>query len=189
MNRHHMIAVLDANVLYPAPVRDFLLHLAAVGLYKPAWTTQIKDEWVRNLLKNRPELIRKQLLKTCKAMDGAFPDANIEGYANIAAQITLPDDDDRHVLAAAITANAAVIVTENIKDFPAVILKNYGLVAMRADEFILQLMTLNKVTVLKALENQVALLKNPPKTIEQVMNTLQQCGLHKSVALLKLSIT
>jgi hypothetical protein len=180
-----MIAVLDANILYPAPVRDFLLHLAAAGLYKPAWTAQIQDEWVRSLLKNRPELTRKQLVKTCKAMDGAFPDANIEGYADIITQIKLPDENDRHVLAAAIKARAAVIVTSNIKDFPTAILSKYNIVAMRADDFILQLISHDKTIVQKALENQVALLKNPPRSMEDVMNTLQQCGLHKSIALLE----
>ena len=36
MNR--MTALLDANVLYPAGLRDFLLRLADQYLYRPLWT-------------------------------------------------------------------------------------------------------------------------------------------------------
>lgn len=56
------IAVLDANVLYPAPVRDILLHIAAKGLYQPKWSKEIQDEWLRNLMANRPDLKRQILL-------------------------------------------------------------------------------------------------------------------------------
>ena len=58
------VAVLDACVLYPAPIRDLLLHLATLGLYTPKWTEIIHDEWTRNLLKNRQDLTAKQLQKT-----------------------------------------------------------------------------------------------------------------------------
>jgi hypothetical protein len=76
-------AILDANVLYPAPIRDLLLNLADVGFYSPKWSDEINDEWVRNLLKNRPDLTEKQLKKTVIAMNNAFEDANIIGYENI----------------------------------------------------------------------------------------------------------
>ena len=39
------IAVLDACVLYPVPIRDLLLSLASAGLYKPKWSALIQDEW------------------------------------------------------------------------------------------------------------------------------------------------
>jgi hypothetical protein len=66
-------AILDANVLYPAPLRDLLLNLADLELFKPKWTDQIQEEWIRNLLKQRTELSRDNLLKTQRAMDSAFP--------------------------------------------------------------------------------------------------------------------
>ena len=68
-------AILDANVLYPAPVRDLLLHLATFDLYKPKWTQTIQEEWKRNLLKKRPDLKTGQLDKTIHEMNKAFPDA------------------------------------------------------------------------------------------------------------------
>lgn len=68
----HVLAinvVLDACVLYPAPIRDLLLHMANEGLYRPKWSDQIQDEWVRNLLLNRPDLSAGQLQQTTQAMN------------------------------------------------------------------------------------------------------------------------
>jgi len=70
----NLIAVLDACVLNPAPVRDFFLTLADIGLYKPKWTVEIQEEWSRNLLLNRPDLNKDQLQLTIDAMNTAFPD-------------------------------------------------------------------------------------------------------------------
>ncbi len=72
--------VLDACVLYPAPVRDILLSLAAEGLYKPKWSATIQNEWMENLLINRKDLKEESLLQTIEAMNRAFPDANVEGF-------------------------------------------------------------------------------------------------------------
>ncbi|MGB0930642.1 MAG: hypothetical protein ACPGVB_07695 [Chitinophagales bacterium] len=67
--------VLDACVLYPAPIRDLLLNLAEQGLYSPKWSEIIQEEWLRNLLLNRPDLKRRKLSRTVRAMNNAFPDA------------------------------------------------------------------------------------------------------------------
>src|SRR5436309_15327350 len=110
--------ILDACVLYPAPLRDLLLWLALLGLYRPRWTEMIHDEWMRSLLKERPDLTRDRLERTRDLMDKAVPDCLVAGYEGLIAGITLPDPDDRHVLAAAIHGNAEIIVTYNLKDFP-----------------------------------------------------------------------
>ena len=96
-------AILDANVLYPAPLMDFLLNLAAVQL----WTGEIHDEWIRNLLLKRTDLKKEQLQKAKQAMDSAFPDSMVNNYSDLINSLTLPDEKDRHVLAAAIRTNAA----------------------------------------------------------------------------------
>lgn len=65
-------AVLDACVLYPAPVRDLLFSMAHNGLYKPKWTKEIQKKWSRNILVKRPDLKKEQLELTIAAMNMAI---------------------------------------------------------------------------------------------------------------------
>ena len=109
--------VFDACVLYPAPLRDFLLRLSMTGLFAAKWTNQIHDEWIRNVLMSRPEL-KDKLSRTRELMDKAVPDSLVAGYEPLMENLQLPDTDDRHVLAAAIRSGAQAIITFNLKDFP-----------------------------------------------------------------------
>jgi hypothetical protein len=72
-------AVYDACVLYPAPLRDFLMWLALSGRFRAKWSLEIHNEWTRNLLKNRPDLTAEQLNRTSELMDQALPDARVTG--------------------------------------------------------------------------------------------------------------
>lgn len=171
------VAVLDACVLYPAPIRDLLLHLATLGLYTPKWTEIIHAEWTRNLLKNRQDLTAEQLQKTKDAMCGAFPDANVVHFEALIEALELPDPDDRHLLAAAIRCQADVIVTANLKDFPATALAPYDVEAQHPDAFISNLIDLNPEKVLQAFHMQVSFLKNPPRTAAQILDTFRKVGL------------
>jgi len=56
-----LIALYDACVLYPAPLRDLLMHLALTDLFQARWTNAIHEEWMRSVLENRPDLRREQL--------------------------------------------------------------------------------------------------------------------------------
>lgn len=170
-------ALLDANVLYPAPLRDLLLYIAAKGLYRPKWTDKIQQEWVGNLLVNRADLTAAQLEKTVGAMNRAFPDATIQGYETLIGSFHLPDPEDEHVLAAAIRGHVDVIVTANLKDFPFDRLKPFDVQPQHPDVFIADLLGVDPRGVLEAFLAQVANLRNPPKTAQQVLQTLQQNGL------------
>ena len=171
------VAVLDACVLYPAPIRDLLLHLASFSLYMPKWTDAIHDEWIRNLLRNRPELTAAQLKKTRAAMTTAFPDAEVTSYETLIDSLKLPDPNDRHVLAAAIRGKADVIVTANLKDFPAQALALFDVEAQHPDAFVSNLIDLNPEKALEAFQQQVSFLKNPPKTAEQILDNLRKVGM------------
>lgn len=91
----------------------------------------------------------------------------------------MPDENDRHVLAAAIRGRADVIVTTNLKDFPADILSRYGIEAQHPDEFILHLLDLAPGKVMQAAQDHRLSLKNPPKTEEEFLLTLEAKGSRK----------
>ena len=170
-------AILDACVLYPAPVRDLLLHLASFDLYKPKWTETIQEEWKRNLLERRSDLKGSQLQKTISEMNKAFPNANVEQYEPLIPTFNLPDADDCHVLAAAVRCHAEVIVTSNLKDFPDKYLNEFDIEAQHPDTFILNLIDLNPEKAVQAFKKLVSFLKNPTMTESQVLESLKKAGL------------
>jgi predicted nucleic acid-binding protein len=176
--------VYDANVLYPAPLRDLLMRLALTDMFRARWTDDIHDEWIRNVLEARPDLTREQLERTRELMNANVRDCVVEGYQSLIPGLELPDPDDRHVLAAAILANASVIVTFNLRDFPAAQVEQYGIEAQHPDEFITYLIDLNQAKVCAAAEEQRRSLRQPPKTVEEYLETLLRQGLPQTATLL-----
>ena len=113
-----LIVFLDANVLYSAGLRDLFMRLALQGFFHIRWSNQVHEEWLSNLLANRPDLSREKLERTRRLMLESAPDSLVENYEAQIENITLPDPDDRHVVAAAIAGKASIIVTFNLSDFP-----------------------------------------------------------------------
>ena len=177
--------ILDACVMYPAPLRSYLLYLTQTGLFRSRWTAQIHDEWTRNLIKNRPDLDQKKLQRTRDLMDAHFPDCLVEGYEPIIDNLQLPDVDDRHVLAAAIRGQAEAIITFNLKDFPANILEPFGIQAIHPDEFLSDMYELKPSDAIKAAQHHRASLKNPSLSADEYLDCLQRQRLPNFVSQLR----
>jgi predicted nucleic acid-binding protein len=182
------MAMLDACVLYPATVRDVLLSLAAADFYHAKCTERIQAEWRDNLLLQRPTLTAAQLDRTCMLMQRAVPELMVFGWEPLEAMVQLPDPDDRHVLAAAITAHADVIVTFNTKDFPAATLDTYRIECQHPDEFILNQIDLNEKDALKVFKRQRLRLRNPTRSPEEWISGLERVGLPLTAARLRESV-
>lgn len=150
------VALFDSCVLYPAPLRDLLLRLALTDLFRARWTDAIHDEWIRNLLKNRPDLDEQKLARTRKLMNDAVPDCLVTGYEGPIDGLYLPDPNDRHILAAAIRCQAGVIVTYNTSDFPETSLAPFGIEAQHPDDFVAHLFDLDPGAVCSAVRDQRA---------------------------------
>lgn len=178
MNRFRV--VLDACVLYPAPVRDLLMELAVAGLYKAHWSDEIHDEWMRNVLRNRPDLKAQQLARTRELMDAYSEDALVEGFDVLIPTITLPDPDDRHVVAAALQCRADAIVTFNLPDFPEAALSTLGLEAIHPDDFITFQFDLDAPKTCAAAKRIRTRLKNPPRSPSEYIDCLKAVGLPRT---------
>jgi len=133
------VVLADANVLYSRVLRDYLLYAAQQGLLVIRWSPQILAEMIEHLIANRPQFSAESGRVLAEAMNSAFPAAEVSVDADTAASLValdLPDKDDRHVLAAAILADADVLCTNNLKDFPNAAMQPWGIAVMSADELL-----------------------------------------------------
>jgi hypothetical protein len=178
-------AFYDANVLHPAALRNLLMHLALTGLFRAKWSASVHEEWMSSVLASRPDLTRSQLERTRALMDQHAADALVIGYEDLIPGLDLPDPNDRHVLAAAIRGRADVIVTLNLRDFPTAVTGRFGIEAQHPDEFVLHLLDLDPGAVVHAAETHRQSLRNPPKTVEEYLETLERQGLTQTVSALR----
>jgi len=178
--------VLDACVLYPAPLRDLVMQMAHVDLFRARWTEQIHEEWMRNLLMNRPDLDRKALERVRDLMNAAARDSEVAGHEPLIGLIKhCPDPDDRHVIAAAYHCRADAIVTFNLRDFPEVALKPYDLEVIHPDDFLRYQLDLDLPRALDAVRTCRLRLKRPAKSVEDYLDTFEAQRLPKTVAELR----
>jgi predicted nucleic acid-binding protein len=155
------IVVLDACVLYPAGLRSLMMWLAVHDLIRPKWSEQIHEEWMRNLLNDRPDLTREKLERTRQLMDQHGGDCLVTGYEHHLSALALPDSNDLHVLAAAISCGAEAIVTWNLQDFPnRQVTEKYGIEVLTPDQPLLQLLAINQSQVLAEMKAHRILNKN-----------------------------
>ena len=178
-------AFLDASVLYPASLRHLLMRLALERLYQARWSARVHEEWIRAVLRDNPGIPMARLHDLRDAMDERAQDAVVTDYEGLIESLTLPDPDDRHVLAAAIIGRADVIVTCNLKDFPADVLIPYNIEAQHPDEFIRHLLDLSPLVVVDVLRKQQASLINPPVPMPGLLALFERVGLVETVAELR----
>jgi predicted nucleic acid-binding protein len=163
--------VLDANVLFPASLRDTLLRTATAGLYRLQLTDDILEEVRRNLVKNNmPEVNAQRLIDVIK---NVYEDAFVTRHDEL-INVMRNQEKDRHVLAAAVKSGAQVIVTQNLKDFPQQALEPYDIEAQSPDDFLVHLLHLNKGLMAKILLEQARDLRKPARTVSEVLDTLAQ---------------
>ncbi len=150
-------AVLDACVLVPMALCDILLRLAEEpALYRPLWSEQILSE-VAQTLQSQLRKTREQTAWRLAAMRQAFPQAMVSVPPELlGATDCIPDEDDRHVLAAALSARADVIVTQNIKHFPADCLARFGVASQTPDQFLIDRYYISPEIFLDKLDEQAA---------------------------------
>jgi hypothetical protein len=174
--------LLDANVLYPAPLRDILLQLAVTGVFRARWSADIHREWIDALLRNEPHRDRRALERTRDLMDRAVRDCLVTGYEPLVPVLALPDAGDRHVLAAAIVGRCDIIVTQNLSHFPSVTLTPLEIRAQHPDIFLGDLLDLSPDIFCDAVRKVRARLTNPPYGVDDYLGILARLGLVATVA-------
>lgn len=166
-------AFLDTCTIFGAAITDFVLDLAERGTFRPLWSERVLIELERSLVRRgiEPAAVAYRIT----AMREAFPDAKVTGYEDLISQMTC-DDDDRHVLAAAVRANAEVIVTFNLRHFPQTSLDPYQITTVHPDDFLLDQLDLYPQATLQSLEDTSGRYENPAMTVETFLGLLAKAG-------------
>ncbi|MFB2554542.1 PIN domain-containing protein [Herbiconiux liangxiaofengii] len=169
-------AFFDTNALYGSWLNDLLLRLADRGAFRPLWSSDVMEELRRNLVKNGvvPDFVDKRLA----TMVTYFPDAMVSGYDDLVDGMTC-DHKDRHVLAAAVRANAEVLVTFNTKDFPPGSVAPFDIEVVHPDDFLLDQLDLFPGLVATVLKELIAVYENPKITMDQLLQSLSRAGVPK----------
>ena len=123
-----------------------------------------------------PDLPTGAATRRAAAMERAFADASVSGWEELVPAIRVPDTGDRHVVAAAVVGRADVIVTSNLKDFPADSLAPYCIEVQSPDTFLLYQLDLAPSRVMRALDRQAAAMRHPQTTLDDVLDRLITCG-------------
>ncbi|HCT78590.1 MAG TPA: PIN domain-containing protein [Micromonosporaceae bacterium] len=167
-------AVLDSSVLFPN-ARDVLLTIAEHDFYRPLWTSAILAEVRRNVLAKR-KVDPAALDRTFRLMAMAFEDAEVEGWQAHVKSMVLSDPDDRHVVAAAIAAEAQLIVTSNLRDFPSDALETHGVRAVHPDVFLLEQLDSAPDVILRMLERLGDSYRKPQLDLYGLLDRLDRVG-------------
>jgi predicted nucleic acid-binding protein len=177
-------AVLDACVLYPYSLRDTLLRFAEHEFYVPLWSDRILEEMERNIVKDGVAPDRAARMRSL--MEAAFEGASVAAEAIEAIEPSMTNQDkDRHVLAAAVTSEAEVVVTANLKDFPQESADPHGIEIQHPDEFLVHLFDLDRELAAEVIERQASDQRNPPMSVAELLGLLERAGVPRFSALVR----
>ena len=187
MRADRFTALVDANVLAGALTRNMILSLAEDGFFRARWSAEILDETERAIAKmvmgRVPDAVA-HASEQRRRIERAFPDAEVEGYEPLVAGLTLPDENDRHVLAAAIRTAAAIIVTDNAKDFPDRVLASFDIQRIGTDDFIADVIDLDPVGSVAALRRMRQRFQRPEIDADHLVRRVEAIGLTRTANLL-----
>lgn len=169
-------AVLDACVLVPISLADTLLRTAEKQLYRPIWSDRILDETRAAIEIVHPDLDPALIDRRIWHMNETFPGARVENFESIEAGLLLPDEDDNHVLAAALRGRGQAVVTANIRDFPRDYLDSMDIEAISPDDFLLNQLDLATRPVLDSIVEQAQATRSPSRSIEEVLVSISRAG-------------
>lgn len=162
--------MLDACVLFSAPLRDTLLRATNLELYRALWTAEILTEVQRNLVstgRSTPEKAQR-LVDQIRTY---FSESLVTDYEQLID--SMPNHPkDKHVLAAAVIASATVIITYNLRDFPREALAPLGIEAQAPDTFLTNLFAEHPQHLAEIIVAQAADYGGPPKSAQEVLDVL-----------------
>jgi predicted nucleic acid-binding protein len=167
----------DTNVLFPFSLMDLFLALAEDFVIDLVLSDRLLDEWERVIVRGQrraPESAKK--IADIIRVEFAASIVPAGSYQRLLDQLTGPDPDDLHHIAAAVQGRADTIVTSNIRDFPAVTLAPHGIVASRPDPYLCDLLDRHPDQILRTVTRMASGKKKPPMTVLELAARFDRAG-------------
>ena len=175
----------DANVLVPILSRNLILTLAEAGLYRLRLSEPVLVELERAIPRANPAMTTETAQVQVERIRQAFPEAIVEAFDHLHRIFDgAPDPDDVHVLAAAFKCDAAVIVTENLKDFPADLLARHGMQALGADDVLADAIDIDQARACAAVRRMRLRFRRPEIDPASLVDLCRARGLPLAASLL-----
>lgn len=165
------VVFFDATSFFSASLTDTLLTIAEEGVYTPAWSDRVLGEAQHAVLRERPGQPPERIDRRFQAMRSGFPNATVLDEAEIGRlePVMRNHPGDRHVLAAAVVAEAQVLVTENVRHFPLAACQPHGIRVMKADDFLTAELQRGPDAIFAALTAQSARYTRPKRSVDELL--------------------
>ena len=177
-------AFFDANIFYSVMRTSPVIYLARTKLFRAPWRERVHDEWTDAVARKRG-IDPGKLAVLRYDINAAIPDCIVSGFEDIEQGLDLPDPDDRHVLAAAITGGADLVVTCNLKHFPADKLAPFGMEALHPDQFLANQLDLAPDLFVAAVKDDIAHYENPKPDLNTYVGWLRRAELADTANLIE----
>ena len=190
MFANRFTAFIDACTLASALKRNLLLTLAEAEFFRVRWSAEVMAETERAIegilaAKGYGDAAERAE-RSRRSMEAAFEDAMVTDFARLLSVCEgLPDPGDAHVVAAAVKTQAAIIVTENLRDFPDEIVSPLNIEVRSADAFLANTIALAPGKAVAAIRNMRERFKEPDKTAEALLIDMEAAGLTETVDVLR----
>lgn len=178
--------LLDANILYSRIIRDYFLYAAIDGIISVFWSEAIINESIENMIRKVPSftIAHAEVLK--QRLNANFPNASAEisdCCDALSRDLGLPDPNDNHVVAAAMSCGASILCTNNLRDFPLDVLSKLDLTPMSADELLLLLIREHPDAILRV--HNAIVNRNLTSTHTETLYALKRAGSTRSATRLE----
>jgi predicted nucleic acid-binding protein len=179
-----VVVFIDANVFFGARLRSLVLYLAHPKMFRARWSDRVHEEWMRNVSTKR-NIPMSRLEPTRNMMDRAVLDCLVTGYEDLENTLSLPDPDDRHILAAAVKTRADIILTFNAGDFPKNVVRALGIEICHPDAFLQNLFEISQDLFIQSVREDFRHYTSPALAFADYVEDLRKAGVPQTARLIE----
>ncbi len=173
----------DTNVLFPFSIMDLVLGMAEDGMHEFLWSEDLLQEWQRVIVE-ASRRSAQSAASVAAAIREFFEDGEVTraAYEADIDEMPSPDIDDRKHIAAAKAGRATVLLTKNLKDFPAAALAEMSIRVLDIDAYLCEQLDASPEQMLWTGSRIAGEKRRPPMSLDEWLSVVGKAGAPEFVA-------